>query len=368
MNRNLILFVIAAVIAGRMSACLKSHGGVALGQTTTETPVLQDNFDDNKKNASWKIFGASAKAVVTEANKRLQFTTTTDVNVPFVGYVSDKWWIDPNQDFQMKIDLFFDAYAYTDGWVSFGLTPDSTGPDERYVVLGTGCSGIFQNYWAEWKDGYEARMDFEGRVKPLVTLYISYDSWYDVLYLSDSGYGSQGAWQSLSGFVKGRLGRVPLYVFLAAKTENMALTGSDAYLDNFVIEKGKLGSPYQSVDPNGTGGGTGVQDVAGTLTVTPSPIQRKSTSDKLTTLVSLPKEIALADWDPTNVPTLSPGGIAATSQTAFLWVDGTLKVLASFSKAKLMTAVPNNGQIEVYVVGQLKDGSSYAASCPVTIQ
>lgn len=365
MKRDLILFMVVAAIAGRLSVCPRGCG-VAMGQTTA-APVFQDNFDDNKKGTPWKVFGTSAKATVTETGKCLQFNTTSDVNVPFMGYISDKWWIDPNQDFQMKIDLHFDIFSYANGWVSFGLTPESAGPDEKWVALGIGCSGVFQNYWGEWRDGYEGRLDYEGRVRSTVTLYISYDSWYDVLYLSDSGYGSEGCWQTLSGFVKGKLGKVPLYVFLAAKSNSMALVGTSAYLDNFVIEKGKLGSPYQNTDPD-SGGGDAVQDVAGTLSIQPSTIQRSSGSDKLTALLGLPVGVTLADWDSTNVPTLSPGSIAATAHTAFMWVDDSLKILASFPKAKLTEAVTTNGQVEVYVSGKLKDGSSYAASCLVTIQ
>jgi hypothetical protein len=367
MNRNLILFAIVAVFAGRMSVCLKSSG-VAMGQTTTATPVLQDNFDDNKIGTPWKVFGTNAKAKVAEANKRLQFTTTSDVNVPFMGYISDKWWIDPNQDFQMKVDLHFDIFSYSNAWVCFGVTPKSTGPDDVYATVGIGCSGVFQNYWAEWHDGYVGRMDFEGRVLPTVTLYISYDSWYDVLYLSDNGYGSQGTWETLSGFVKGQMGRVPLYVFLAAKTQSMAIDSSGVYMDNFVIEKGKLGSPYnQPTDPNSGGDDGGVKDITGTLAMLPSTLQRSAASDKLTALVALPAGVTLADWDSTKMPVLSPGGIAATAQTAFIWADDTVKILASFSKTKLMQAVSTNGQTEVYVSGTLKDGTTYAASCAVTI-
>jgi len=365
MNRNFILFAIVAVLAGRMSVCQK-NSGVAMGQTTA-SPVLQDNFDDNKTGTPWRIFGSSAKAKVGEVNKRLEFTVGSDVNVPFMGYISNKWWIDPNQDFQMKVDLHFDIFSYSSAWVCFGVTPESTGPNNKYASLGIGCSGVFQNYWAEWHDGFEGRMDFEGRVRPTVTLYISYDSWYDVLYLSDSGYGSDGTWQTLPGLVKGKLGRVPLYVFLATKTESMAINGTAAYLDNFVIEKGKLGSPYhEPTDPN-SGGGGNVRDIAGTLAILPSTMQRSATSDKLTALVALPAGVTLADWDATKMPVLSPGGIGATAQTAFVWVDDTVKILASFSRNKLMQAVSTNGQTEVYVSGTLKDGTTYAASCTVTI-
>jgi len=369
MNRNFILFVIAAVIAGRMSTSLKSPGGIARGQASTAQPVMQDNFDDNKKGTPWKLFGETATAKVLEVNKRLEFTTNASTSVPFVGYMSDKWWIDPNQDFQMKVDLYFDLVASPAGWINFGITPNPDQPRDAYATFGIGCSGGIQNYWREWTDGSGTYMDFVGRVVPRVTLYISYDHWSDILYLSDVGYGPDGAWQTLPNFVQGRWGRVPLYVFLSATTQNITIASGQAYMDNFVIEKGKLGSPYQDpTQPPGGGGGGQIQDVAATFAIVPSVIRRQATNDKLTALIGLPAEVTLASWDPANVPTLSPGGIAANAQTAFLWVDNTVKILASFSKTKLMEAIPRNGQTEVYIVGQLKDGRSYAGSCLITIE
>jgi hypothetical protein len=363
--------VIVALAAGRVSTWLNGPAGVVLGQITAAQPVLQDNFDDNKKGTPWKLFGENPKGKVAEINKRLEFTTTTDANVPFVGYVSDKWWIDPNQDFRMKVDLYFDyaTYSYSEGWVCFGVTANAAGPKDQYAALGIGCSSVYSNYWREWKNGYDIQMDFAGRVRTLVTMYIFYDSGNDILYLSDYGYEPDDAWQSLPGVVRGLWNRAPLYIFLAGTTENLGIVAGDAYLDNFVIEKGKLGSPYQDpTQPPGGDGGGQVMDVTATVAVVPSVIRRQATTDKLTVLIGLPKEVALADWDPANIPTLSPGSIAAGAQTAFVWVDDTVKIMASFSKAKLMQAIPENGQVDVHVVGKLKDGRSYAGTCSVTIQ
>lgn len=368
MNRNFILFVIMAVIAGRMSVGLKNPGGIARGQTSPAQPVLQDNFDDNKKGTPWKLFGETATAKATEVNKRLEFTASADTSVPFVGYISDKWWIDPNQDFEMKVDLHFDLATSPAGWVNFGVTPNPNQPGDRYVTLGIGCSSGVPNYWREWATGDGTSLDFVSRVAPRVTLYISYDYSNDVLYLSDVGYGPEGVWQVLPDFARGRWGRVPLYVFLAATTQNIGIASGQAYIDNFVIEKGRLGSPYQDPTQPPGGGGGQILDVPATFAIVPSVIRRQATGDKLTALVGLPTGITLADWNPANVPTLSPGGLGANAQTAFMWVDDTVKILASFSKAKLMQAIPNNGQVEVYVLGQLKDGRSYASSCLITIE
>lgn len=367
MSRKIILFVIVAVIAGRVSVCLNSSGGVARGQTTTSGVVLQDNFDDNKTATMWKKFGTMTGAAVTETNKRLEFTASPNVSVPFIGYLGDKWWVDPNQDFQMRIDLYFDANSYNSGWICFGLTSNPNGPSENYVTLGVGCSGLLQNYWREWNDGAITRMDFESRFLSGVTLYLSYDSWYDILYLSDSGYGEKGSWQTMSKFIKGTWGRVPIYVFLAATTDEMTITSGHAYLDNFVIEKGKIGTPYSNVDPGGDDPDP-TTDITATVSIVPSVIKRKATNDRIIAVIGLPQGVCLSDWDSKNMPVMSPGSIKADSQTAFVWADNTVKILASFSKTALMSAITADGQATVYVAGKLKDGSNYAGSYKITIE
>lgn len=368
MNRKIILFAIVAAITGRVSVCLNSSGGVAQGQTTTSGVVLQDNFDDNKTGGMWKKFGTMAGAAVTETNKRVEFTASSSVSVPFIGYIGDEWWIDPNQDFQMRIDLFFDAYTYSNGWICFGLTSEADGPSEQYTTLGIGCSGLFQNYWREWTDDSITRMDFEGRVMSGVTLYLSYDSWYDTLYLSDAGYGEKGSWYTMSKYIKGTWGAVPVYVFLAATTDDMTITAGHAYLDNFVIEKGKIGTPYSNVDPNDDEAPDPSTDVTATVSVAPSVIERKATNDKIIAVVGLPQGVRLSDWDAKNMPVMSPGSIKADSQTAYRWADGTVRILASFSKASLTSAITADGQATVYVSGELKDGRDYTGSDKITIE
>ncbi|MGE5294172.1 MAG: hypothetical protein ACM3VT_05035 [Solirubrobacterales bacterium] len=366
MNRKVILFAITALIAGRVSVCPQS-AGVA---RAADDVILQDNFDDNKMGTMWKVFGATTGAAVAETGKHLQFTASSNVEVPFLGYIGDKWWIDPNEDFQMKIDLFFNAYSYTSGWVCFGITTDPTGPNENYVALGIGCSGAFQNYWREWNDGSVTRMDFEGRTKTAVTLYLSYDSWYDVLYLSDTGYGEDGAWQTMSRFVHGTWGYVPLYVFLGMTTSNMDISAGQGYLDNFVIEEAALGSPYDNGgDDGGDDGNDVVTDVVATAAIVPSVIDRDGKgSNRIIASIGLPSDITLADWSSKNMPTLSPGGLTATAQTAYIWVDGKVRILAAFSKTALMSAITGNGDATVYISGKLADGRDYAGNCTITIE
>jgi len=108
--------------------------------------------------------------------------------------------------------------------------------------------------------------------------------------------------------------------------------------------------------------------VDATLAVLPSTIGRKTTGDRITAVVTLPKDVTLDNWDSTDVPILSPGGLKATAQAAFTWVDGSVKILAAFSKSALLEAVTTDGKTDLFILGTLKDGSEYAGSCTVIIQ
>jgi len=370
MSRSLILSMVVAVVGGHVSVGLRGLNSVAQGQTTAGTAVVQDNFDDNKMGTLWKVFGSDTTTKATEANKRLEFVTPADANEACVGYIGNKWWIEPSQDFQMKADLTFDAGGNTSGWVMLGFTPNPSAPADRYVMLGIGRSRTFKNYWWEARDGYATNMDFISRGANTVTLYISYDAWDDILYLGDAGYGEELAWQIVPNFMQNRWGRVPLYVILGVTTEKLAITSGTVTIDNFMLDKGKIGSPYPDTDPNDGGDDDTpvITDVEAALAVIPSTIGRKTTGTRVTAVITLPKEILLSNWDSTDVPILSPGNITATAQAAFTWVDCSVKILASFSKTELLQAVTTDGETELHVIGTLKDGSVYAGSCTVTIQ
>ncbi len=368
MSRTVILFTLLAVIAARMAMGPCGFNGVALGQTTTSTAVVQDTFDDNKQGALWTVFGRSDLAKVSETNKRLEFITSSDANETFVGYISNKWWIDPSEDFRMKLDMYFSVSASTSGWVALGLTPNSSGPGDRYVMAGIGRSRSFENYWWELKNKSYPDMDFVWRTRKAVTFYISYDSWNDILYIGDTGYGEENAWRILPDFAATCWGSVPYYVFLGITTDNLAVSSGAVYVDNFVIEKGKIGSSYQGDTGDSSDDSPVIVDVDATLAIVPSTIYRKSTGTKVTMVVSLPAGITLADWDSADVPVLTPGNLAATAQAAFCWVDGTVKVLVSFSRSELLEAVTADGETELHFAGTLKDERTYAGSCTVTIE
>ena len=65
---------------------------------------------------------------------------------------------------------------------------------------------------------------------------------------------------------------------------------------------------------------------------------------------------------------LFPGGIQAKNQKVFKWISGDVVITATFDEGEFLTAVPENGQIEVRAVGRLKSGQYFSATKTVTVQ
>jgi hypothetical protein len=385
-TRRFILFVAVVIASWTLPASLVGPGGVAQAQPTTTTtidvvagqPIVQDNFDDNKMGKLWKTYIEDPNCVVKETNKRLELSAKAPTKMPntFAGYIGDGWWIDPKTDFSMKVDIFYDLVTMPGGWISFGLTPNRQAPREQYVSLGIGSANRGQTYWEEWRDGMDIRWDFTSRVKSLVTLYISYNAVEDVLYLSDYGYGSENVWQSVSGLVRGRWARKPLFVFLGETVDGVIIDPGHAYLDNFMIESGTLvkvyepNKPGEPNNPNEPNEPDGLEkpDVAVQLFVQPSTIKRSGSTDSILVTATLPKGIRPSDVNSVEPLTLWPGGAKATKQSIFLWVTGKTIIFAWFDEAKLLKAVPNNGPVDLLFLGYLKDDRSFGGTYKVTIK
>jgi len=387
MVRNFILFVVVAVTAGSVGIGLDGSGGVAWGQSPTVAigvmtgsvswsgqPLVQDNFDDNKKANLWKTYIQDPNCWVTEINKRLEFGVKTKLSDVFAGYLGNGWWIDPLTDFSMRVDLSYDLSTYDGGWIGFGLTPNPQAPRDQYMAVGIGCATYYPTYWHEWRDDYDMSWDFTSRFQNRVTLYISYDAFHDELYVGDSGYGSDEAWQSFPNVIAGRWGSAPLFVFLGETADGAIIESGHAFVDNFVIESGRCvkaeppSDPNNPTDPNGTPGDETEPNVPASVVVLPSVLSRGHASDSIMVVAALPKGIRPLDVDDKQPWVLLPGGAQATQQNAFVWLTGQTMVTASFDGTKLMAAVPNNGKVELRFAGRLKDGRSFGGTCVVTIK
>jgi len=382
MTRDGILFMVVAVYVGFTPAWLDGSS-VARAQASATTVgatadlasegwVLRETFDDNRTSKLWDIYRPDPNCKVTETNKRLEFTAVEGTENAFAGYVGSDWWIDPNRDFSMKVELYHDLVTLDGAWISFGLTPTPDQPRGKYVSLGVGCVNKYSNYWHEWRDGYELRSDFASRVQNRVTLYMSYNASEDKLYVSDTGYSPEEAWQVFPDMIWGRWRRAPLFVFLGGTVDGAKIDPGHLYLDEFVIEsgvvvkEGQTTDPNQPTDPNSPPGGTDV-DILVPVLITPTVFDRAGSSHEFSALASLPAGIRPADVDLAEFLVLMPARLAAERQTTFLTLTGATGVMGAFSTDELL-AVTDDGRVDLQLVGRLKDGRSFGGTQRVTVR
>ena len=376
-TRNLILFTVAAVSVGIVTAHLEGPQGAAWGQSSATIgvaaevrPLVQDNFDDNKKGNLWKVFVDDPNCKVQEINKRLEFVSQATTKVPiFAGYVADKWCIDPNHDFAMRVDVTYDLVTMNGGWFNFGVTASPDQPRKQYVSVGIGCVSIYPNYWREYKDGYEIRWDLEGRGRKSVTLYFSYDADIDTAYLSDTGYGADEAWQTLPEVIKSRWPRKPLYVFLGGSAENVQIDAGHAFADNMAVDNGVVVNPNAPpTNPNNpTDPNTTATEIAGDAYIAPAVIRRQGPAETISAFLSLPEGLFPSDVDETQPLLLLPGAAEATRRATFMWLSGHVIITASFDRTKLLQTVTTNGEVTVQIMGTLRDGRRFSGTDKVII-
>ncbi len=372
--RNLIRYIVAAVAISVVMGQLRVLQSVAQAQTTTTTQaVQQDNFDDNKKGTLWKVYADSTNCTVKEINKRLEFTAKANETPMATGYVADKWPIDPNHNFAMRVDINYDPVTMEGGWITFGVSPSNVEPRKQYVSFGIGCVSLFRSYWREWKDGYEVRWEFDSRVRNKVTLHISYDAASDTVYMGEAGYGPDNAWQVLPNLVRGRWGSKPIYAFVGLYTEGAVVDAGKAFVDNFSLDEGVIVGtdtpkpPDDDDDPNTPDGDVRV-DVEADASVTPAVMKRYVGVDPVTVFLTLPKGYFPVNIDETKPVTLAPIGVQSTKRTTFLWLTGQVITIASFDRAKLLQAIPTNGETPLTAVGYFKDGRRYGDAITIKIE
>ena len=173
-------------------------------------------------------------------------------------YVSNGWTLDVSADFSLKVAFHYSRTGWEDASVFVGLSNTSAGSG-HIVAISAGCDEYEPYFWYEVNgsmtaEGGAARNSNEG------TLYLSYDSSTDELYLSYRGYGRANAWKTVRGLLQDRWSSSPLGVGIGGQSYGGRLGSGDAYLDSFVIESGKvfgLKSGVIYVDENATGNNEG---------------------------------------------------------------------------------------------------------------
>lgn len=236
--------VFAASIYGQKvkadgTTIIVSDGGSSDGQNQI---ALQDTFDDNKPAWLWKEYSEDPNNTrVMEVNKRLELRTSAAAVDAFAGFVGNAWRLDPRYDFAMRVDFHYDLFTLEEeGWIGIGLTPSAENPRNQRIEFGAKCVNRFRSFSYEQANGYATRSGYSERTVDDGTLYISYDSETDTVYLSTWGYGLGTAWGVYSDLIQGTWGGRPVYVYLGGRSDGLAITSGHAYLDNIVVDFGKI--------------------------------------------------------------------------------------------------------------------------------
>ena len=200
-----------------------------------------DDFADGKVGPLWFVYEVDPQLVqIKERNGRLEMTASAEAQNVDAFYISDGWRLDATKPFAIKVDFHFNNCSGGDGRVTFGVLPILDPAAMKWAELEAGCfeSGPFYLY--EVRDGSWVQEVVAERSSNDGTLYMSYDPDVDELYLSYTGFGKANNWRMVVGLLKGRWASAPVYVILGGGSEGMALSGPDAWLDNFAVSSGVL--------------------------------------------------------------------------------------------------------------------------------
>jgi hypothetical protein len=104
-----------------------------------------------------------------------------------------------------------------------------------------------------------------------------------------------------------------------------------------------------------------------TAYVSPNELSRLATDTSIIAMVAVPRGKGVA-FDSAEPMLLFPGGARAQTQSTLLWIDGRTYVVARFSAVELLTAVSQNGTIELRVVGRLKNGAYFGGTDTIKIR
>jgi hypothetical protein len=211
-----------------------------------------DNFDDNSMNTSlWSYYQQdSSSEFLLEQNGRLELLSNT-VNSYSYGalYYANGWSLSTAADFALKAD-FHNSYDGTD-WVEvmiglqggdFNLDPSNfsvlgiqavTDTEGEEHISGAMFSGFCYTNGEETIDQRLIRVASDG------TLFISYNSAEDDLYLSYTGYGEINADYTIEDVLVNSWNCDYVTPFIGGDTEIELISGI-AYLDNFVVDSGTI--------------------------------------------------------------------------------------------------------------------------------
>lgn len=230
MNRHFI-FILGIVAVTLMPAAVRAA-------------LPSDDFNDNTQGTMWDFFGQDANNCrLEETNQRLELRASEYADDLIAFYISNRWLLDTTKDFRLKVDFHYGRESWEDGWVMLFLTPSITDAGDRHVAIRAGCDEYSPYFWYDAVDGAWIDEGWGVRDSNDGTLYISYNSLTDRLYLSYTGYGRTNSWIIMSDLLQDRWEGKPVYVGVGGGSVYARLDSGDAYLDNFVVDEGVVEVP-----------------------------------------------------------------------------------------------------------------------------
>lgn len=206
----------------------------------TETGGISDDFDDNRQGDMWSLVGDDLSACwLDEVNRRLELRATNKADSCSVFYFSNGWAIDPSDDFALRVDFHQDLKLGNSASLSIVLTPNIDNRRGRFVEFGVGSRDQSPFFRFQAIDDSLQRSQLKSRSQATGTLYVSYDASLDALYVSERGFGAANAWSTVRGLLGGAWGSGPVLLGLGGGSDGLAIASGQAYLDDFVLEKGE---------------------------------------------------------------------------------------------------------------------------------
>ena len=203
----------------------------------------EDDFNDCNATPLWLVYKPEPDWVLLEEiNSRLEVSSFGPLEYTEALYISDGWWIDANQPFAFRVDFHYSKLDQGDGRIILGLKPGIKDDITKYAQfeIGSNNDNSYYSYiasdsnWVDVQTWNRSVDDVNG------ILYISYDPNSDELYFSNVDYGIENAVYTVTGLVKGLWQCEPLSFHFGGGSQDMVLTDEDAWLDNFVIDEGKI--------------------------------------------------------------------------------------------------------------------------------
>jgi hypothetical protein len=217
------------------------------GQDYAIETKLYDGFADNRKSAAWLVHNGQPGALnIVEQGYRLNIVAD-DPNNTEVFYRGNGWQIDPNNSIiTMKVDFHIgvsDVGEPNDAWVTFGI---DNAVGSRAAIF-AGCAGGQRYFGFKAFVGGNSYSAQTPRTANDGTLYITYDTSLDELYMSYIEYGKANAWQTIPNAF-GASYRPYVTVFIGGGGKGVDLAYGQAWFDNFEINYGILTGWPPAVD------------------------------------------------------------------------------------------------------------------------